>query len=61
MSHYYADSDKFGDEAASPQVEAFHIAVKDLVRQRFAASGQDWASFVFDGARTCSPRRISPP
>ncbi len=52
MSHYYADADKFGDEAASPLVEAFHSAVKDLVRQRFAASGQDWASFVFDGAQT---------
>ena len=52
MSDYYADADKFGDEAASPLVEAFHSAVKDLVRQRFAASGGDWASFVFDGAQT---------
>ena len=52
MSDYYADSDKFGDEAASPLVEAFHSAVKDLVRQRFAAAGGDWASFVFDGAQT---------
>ena len=51
MRHYYADADKFGDEAASPLVEAFHSAVKDLVRQRFAASGQDWANFVFDGAQ----------
>ena len=50
MKHYYADADKFGDEAASPLVEAFHSAVKDLVRQRFAASGKDWASFVFDDA-----------
>ncbi len=52
MSDYYADADKFGDGAASPLVEAFHSAVKDLVRQRFAASGRDWASFVFDGALT---------
>ena len=51
MHNYYADSDKFGDEAASPLVEAFHSAVKDLVRQRFAASGKDWASFVFDDAQ----------
>ena len=52
MKDYSADSDKFGDEASSPLVEAFHSAVKDLVRQRFAASGRDWASFVFDGAQT---------
>ena len=50
MHDYYADSDKFGDEAASPLVEAFHSAVKDLVRQRFAASGKQWADFVFDDA-----------
>lgn len=54
MSDYYADSDKFGDEAASPLVEAFHSAVKDLVRQRFAAAGGDWASFVFEGAQKIS-------
>ena len=47
MSAYYADSDKFGDAAASPLVEAFHSAVKDLVRQRLAASGGDWRKFVF--------------
>lgn len=52
MRDFYADSDKFGDEATSPLVEAFHSAVKDLVRQRFAASGGEWGSFVFDGAQT---------
>ena len=51
MGNYYADSDKFGDEAASPLVEAFHSAVKNLVRERFAASGKDWAAFVFDDAQ----------
>jgi hypothetical protein len=48
MSHYYADADKFGDEAASPLVEAFHSAVKDRVRQALAESGGDWNTFVFD-------------
>jgi len=51
VGNYYADSDKFGDEAASPLVEAFHSAVKNLVRERFAASGKDWAAFVFDDAQ----------
>ena len=48
MSAYYADSDKYGDESASALVEAFHSAVKDLVRRRLAQSGGDWNSFVFD-------------
>lgn len=48
MNKYYADSDKFGTEAASPLVEAFHGAVKDLVRRRFADSGLAWSEFVFD-------------
>lgn len=47
-TEYYADSDKYGDEAASPLVEAFHSAVKDRVRQALAASGCDWRTFVFD-------------
>ncbi|MGE0487114.1 MAG: PEP-utilizing enzyme [Gammaproteobacteria bacterium] len=50
MTDYYADSDKFGDEAASPLVEAFHGAVKDLVRRRLAESGAAWSDFVFGDA-----------
>jgi hypothetical protein len=50
MTDYYADSDKFGDEAASPLVEAFHGAVKDLVRRRLADSGAAWSDFVFGDA-----------
>ena len=45
---YYADSDKYGDEAASPLVEAFHSSVKDLVRRRLAETGLDWESFVLE-------------
>ncbi|MEQ8234788.1 MAG: PEP-utilizing enzyme [Gammaproteobacteria bacterium] len=48
MSNYYADSDKFGDEAASPLVEAFHSAVKDRVRRALAEHGGDWNTFVFE-------------
>ncbi len=52
MNDYYADSDKHGNESASALVEAFHSAVRDLVRQRFAASGVAWNAFVFDGAQS---------
>lgn len=48
MAKLYTDADKFGDANASPTVEAFHTAVKDLVRQRLAESGGHWDSFVFD-------------
>lgn len=48
MAKLYVDSDKFGYQAASPTVEAFHGAIKDIVRQKLAKSGGDWDSFVFD-------------
>jgi phosphohistidine swiveling domain-containing protein len=48
MARLYVDSDKFGDQAASPTVAAFHGAIKDLVRTKLAKSGGDWSSFVFD-------------
>jgi len=48
MTPLYVDRDKFGDEARSPTVAAFHGAIKDLVRQKLALSGGDWDSFVFD-------------
>jgi phosphohistidine swiveling domain-containing protein len=48
MAKLYVDSDKFGYQAASPTVEAFHGAIKDIVRQKLAGSGGDWDSFVFD-------------
>lgn len=51
-TNYYADSDKYGQESASALVEAFHSAVKDLVRQRLAEGGGDWNAFVFDDAQT---------
>lgn len=48
MAKLYVDTDKYGDQAASPIVEAFHSAIKDIVRRRLDESGVDWNSFVFD-------------
>ena len=48
MAKLYVDSDKFGDQAMSPTVEAFHSAIKDIVRTKLAKCGGDWNSFVFD-------------
>lgn len=48
MAKLYIDSDKYGDQAALPIVEAFHSAVKDLVRRKLDGIGGDWSSFVFD-------------
>ena len=48
VAKLYVDSDKYGDQANSPTVEAFHSAIKDLVRRRLYESGVDWNSFVFD-------------
>ena len=52
MAKLYTDTDKFGDANASPTVEAFHAAVKDIVRQKLAESGGHWDSFVFDKSYT---------
>ena len=48
MAKLYVDGDKYGDAPASAVVEAYHNAIKDLIRQRLDQSGGDWASFVFD-------------
>ena len=50
MTRLLGDTDKFGEECTTPVVEAFHLAVKDLVRQRLAASGKAWRDFVFADA-----------
>ena len=52
MAKLYVDSDKYGERAKFPTVEAYHSAVKDLVRKRLDQSGGDWASFVFDKSLT---------
>ena len=48
MAKLYVDSDKYGDQPASAVVEAYHNAIKNLVRQRLDEVGGDWGSFVFD-------------
>jgi phosphohistidine swiveling domain-containing protein len=48
MAKLYIDSDKYGGPPASPLVEAYHNAIKDLIRRRLDEIGGDWASFVFD-------------
>lgn len=42
----YVDEDKYGDQALSPVVEAFHAEIKAIVRERFAAYGGSWEGFV---------------
>lgn len=48
MAKLMIDNDKYGDQPSSPVVEAYHGAIKDLVRRRLDEVGGDWASFVFD-------------
>ena len=50
MGRLYGDSDKYGDQCGTPVVEAFHGAIKELVRRRLAESGQAWNDFVFGRA-----------
>jgi phosphohistidine swiveling domain-containing protein len=40
------DNSLWGGEPDSPLVAAIHLAVRDLVRRRLAASGLDWDAFV---------------
>lgn len=47
MAKLFADTDKYGYQSDFPIVEAYNAAVKDLVRERFAASGLAWKDFVF--------------
>lgn len=50
MGELYGDSDKYGERCTTAIVEAFHGAVRELVRRRFAESGQTWNEFVFGSA-----------
>ena len=47
MAKLYVDTDKYGDRPRSVVVEAFHNAVKDLVRRQLDQCRGDWGSFVF--------------
>ena len=52
MTKLFGDTDKFGDQNSTPVVEAFHLAVRALVRRKFAQSGKPWRDFVFGDAVT---------
>ncbi|MGD9601127.1 MAG: PEP-utilizing enzyme [Gammaproteobacteria bacterium] len=52
MTRLFGDTDKFGGENSTPVVEAFHQAVRALVRRKFTESGQPWHAFVFGEAVT---------
>jgi len=52
MAKLFIDSDKYGERAKFATVEAYHAAVKELVRKRLDQAGVDWASFVFDKSLT---------
>jgi hypothetical protein len=41
-------TDKWGDKAMTPSVEFFHRAVRELVAERFRASGKTWEEAVVD-------------
>jgi phosphohistidine swiveling domain-containing protein len=47
MGKLFADTDKYADGEGPPVVEAFHSALKDLVRRRLSESGGHWSDFVF--------------
>lgn len=47
MVKLYVDTDKFGSGNGSMTVEAFHNAIKEIVREKLAASGGHWESFVY--------------
>jgi phosphohistidine swiveling domain-containing protein len=50
MAKLFVDTDKHGYQSDFALVEAYNSAVRDLVRQRFAAAGCEWREFVADTA-----------
>ena len=51
MARLFVDTDKFADSEGPPIVDAFHSALKDLVRRKLDESGGDWNAFVFGKAQ----------
>lgn len=47
MAQLYTDTDKFESSEGPAVVEAFHSAIKDLIRARLDDSGLAWKDFVF--------------
>lgn len=48
MSQPNVLDDKWGKPAATPTVEHFHRAIRQIVAERFAASGKTWEEVVHD-------------
>ena len=47
MAQLYSDTDKYGDQAQSAVVQAFHAAIREIVRTKLEQAGGDWNAFVF--------------
>jgi len=47
MTSLFTDSDKYAGPTAFPLVDAVHSLIREVVRRRWAESGDDWDSFVF--------------
>lgn len=50
MTRLFVDTDKYAEGEGPPIVEAFHGAIKDLVRRRLEEHHLAWEDFVFDRA-----------
>ena len=50
MAKLFVDIDKYADGEGPPVVEAYHSALKALVRRRLDECKGDWKRFVFDRA-----------
>jgi hypothetical protein len=48
VADLYSDKDKFALRPTSQIVEAYHAAIRDIIRRRLDEAGGDWNSFVFD-------------
>lgn len=51
MARLFVDTDKFSDGEGPPIVDAYHSALKDLVRRKLDEAGGDWNAFVFGRAQ----------
>lgn len=50
MARLFVDTDKYADGEGPPIVDAFHSALKDLVRRKLDESQVSWDEFVFGRA-----------
>jgi len=50
MAKLYTDCDRYGEPPAVPVVDAINAGIRDVVRRRWAESGQTWRDFVFGSA-----------